>query len=162
MSTNTATVAVFSVLSTHNSLAVEPMVWLGIVQFDASYANFRRPRIFKHLRKEQRYRGKKNIFNHTPCVVIDRFFCIFVVIITMVWTDLRLMKEPHLVFESIQEAYNYFIFSRVGFMNLTCSYCYVCSVSEVHYIGFLRNFAWYTRLSHHWIIKVTVSRDITL
>lgn len=47
-------------------------------------------------------------------------------------------------------------------MNLACSYCHVCSVNEVHYIGFLRNFAWYTRLSHQWIIKVTLLRDITL
>jgi len=41
--------AVFSVLPTYDSLAVEPMVWLGTVQFDASYANFRWPHIFKHL-----------------------------------------------------------------------------------------------------------------
>jgi len=58
--------AVFSVLSTHDSLAVEPMVWLGAVQFDASYANFRRPHKFKHLGKEKRYRKKPSV---TPPVL---------------------------------------------------------------------------------------------
>jgi len=38
----------FFLLSAHDSLAVQALVWLGTVQFDTLYMNLRQPHVFKH------------------------------------------------------------------------------------------------------------------
>lgn len=42
------TLVVLCSLFTHHDMAVYALIWLHVVQFSASYANSRRPHIFKH------------------------------------------------------------------------------------------------------------------